>query len=59
MKKRPYSKMRAFRLTQTLEDALKDLADKTNRHQSCLIREAIWHFCTEYREQPHKLLKTI
>lgn len=59
MTKRIYVRTLAFRSTSTLNDMLRQLSDQTHRHQSDLIRDAIWKYVNFYRDKPQELLKVI
>jgi predicted DNA-binding protein len=57
MTKKIYARTLAFRTTPLLDDMLRDLSDQTNRHQSDLIRDAVWKYCAFYRDKAHEILK--
>ena len=57
MKKHIFVKTLAFRVTPFLYDALNSLSVSANRHQSDLIREAVWSFVKQHRDNPDQLLK--
>ena len=57
MKKTIYECSRAFRLTNLLNDKLRSLADKTNRHESDLIRQAVAQYVSYYADHPDELVK--
>jgi predicted DNA-binding protein len=59
MRKTIYARTRAFRSTPLLDETLQSLSDSTSRHQSELIREAVWQFCSYYRDKPSELRKAI
>ncbi len=59
MRKTIYARTRAFRSTPMLDETLLALSENTNRHQSELIRQAVWQFCSYYRNRPNELQKAI
>ncbi|MCG3772174.1 MAG: hypothetical protein JW384_03379 [Nitrosomonadaceae bacterium] len=59
MRKNIYIKSRSFRSTPILDECLQLLSDKTNRNESCLIREAVFQFCQYYKDRPADLTKPI
>jgi hypothetical protein len=38
--------------------SLQSLSNKTNRHESDLIREAVWSFVKQYKNSPDQIMKT-
>ncbi len=59
MKKIIYARTRAFRSTPLLDQSLLALSETTNRNESELIREAVWKFCSYYKDRPTEILKPI
>ena len=58
MKKNIYVKTRSFRTTAILDAELQSLADKVERNDSDLIREAVWAFVKYYRDCPDQIVRS-
>jgi predicted transcriptional regulator len=57
MKRTIYEFTKAFRCTNLLHEKLRSLADKTNRHESDLIRQAVAQYVSYYADHPDELVK--
>ena len=59
MRKTTYQRTRGFRTTTNLDDALRDLATKVNRHESDICRTAVWEFVRHHATNPKFIEKVV
>lgn len=59
MRKHIYVETKAFRCTPLLQEQLQALANRVNRHESDLIRNAVAQYVAYYQERPEELVKVV
>ena len=57
MRKNIYTETRNFRVTRALNDEIRKLAEKVNRQESDIIRDAVASYVMFYRDNPVEILK--